>query len=60
MNESIKKQMDWDFIKKQPLKIRTSLKIFIESGDLRLAQKFSGLSLEKFVDLLRKAKIWIT
>jgi len=48
---------DWDFIEKQPPKIKAALKYYIETGDIRRAVYFSGLDLEDFRELLRKAKI---
>lgn len=57
MNESIKKQMDWDFIKKQPLKIREALKLFIKLGDPYKAAKLAGLSVDKFEEIRIRAKI---
>jgi len=48
---------DWDFIEKQPPKIKAALKYYIETGDIRRAAYFSGLDLEDFRELLRKAKI---
>ena len=55
-----KKLADWNFIRKQPLKVRKALELFIETGDLRACQHKAGLSLEEFMELLRKARIWIT
>jgi hypothetical protein len=34
--------------------------LFIESGDLRLCQKLSGLDLEDFIEVLRRANVWVT
>ena len=48
---------DWDFIEKQPPRIREALKYYIEQGDIRLAAKLAGLPLEEFRELLRRAKI---
>jgi len=40
-----RREADWDFINKQPPRIRAALIYYIEKGDLRMAQKLSGLSL---------------
>ena len=48
---------DWDFISKQPPKIREALKYYIEKGDLRRAAKLAGLTVEEFRELLRSARI---
>jgi PaREP6 domain containing protein len=34
-----------------------AVKLFIEKGDLRLAQRMSGLDLEDFIEILRNARI---
>ena len=52
-----RREADWDFINKQPPRIRAALLYYIEKGDLRMAQKLSGLSLEEFITLLEKARI---
>ena len=46
---------DWDFIRSQPPRLRAALELYVETGDLRLAQRISGLVLEDFVELLKKA-----
>ena len=48
---------DWDFIEKQPPRIREALKYYIEKGDIRTAARLAGLSLEEFRELLRRARI---
>jgi len=52
-----RREADWDFINKQPPRIRAALIYYIEKGDLRMAQKLSGLSLEEFIVFLEKARI---
>ena len=48
---------DWDFISRQPPKVREALKYYIEKGDLRRAAKLAGLGIEEFREPLRKARI---
>jgi len=55
--EQRKKSADWSFIESLPPKLKAALKYYIESGDLRGAQKFSGLTLEELKELLVKAKV---
>jgi len=50
-------EIDWDAIERLPPKLRAAVKLFIETGDLRLAQRLSGLDLEDFVELLRSVKV---
>ncbi len=48
---------DWEFIEKQPPRIKEALKYYIEKGDIRAAARLAGLSLEEFRELLRRARI---
>jgi len=52
-----RRMADWDFIRSQPPRLRAALELYVETGDLRLAQRISGLVLEEFVELLKKAGI---
>jgi len=58
VNETVESSdVDWDAIERLPPKLRAAVKLFIETGDLRLAQRLSGLDLEDFVELLRNVKV---
>ena len=52
-----RKYADWNFINKQPPRIKAALKYYIETGDLRLAQKIAKMNIEEFYELVKKAKI---
>jgi len=52
-----RRMANWDFINKQPPRIREALKYYIEKGDIRLASKLAGLGIEEFRELLRKSRI---
>ena len=52
-----RRMADWDYIMKQPPKIRAALLYFIERGDRYVAAKIAGLKLEEFDELRRKANI---
>ncbi|MGC8932816.1 MAG: hypothetical protein ACP5KE_08585 [Candidatus Methanodesulfokora sp.] len=58
LRELRRRNADWSYIKSLPPKIREAVEIYIEKGDLREAQHASGLSLEEFVDVLRRAAVW--
>ncbi|MEM1569056.1 MAG: hypothetical protein QXP31_06885 [Pyrobaculum sp.] len=60
LRELRRREADWAFIESLPPPVRGAVKLFIETGDLRLAQKISGLDLEDFVEILRRARVWIT
>ena len=48
---------DWNFIEKQPPRVREALKYYIEKGDIRRASLLAGMNVEEFRELLRKARI---
>ncbi len=48
---------DWDFIEKQPPRIKEALKYYIETGDLYVASRIAGLTIEEFNELRIKARI---
>jgi len=54
-----KESADWEFINSLPPRQRAAVLLFIELGALRLAQRISGLPLEDFIELLRRAGVWI-
>jgi len=54
------READWRYIDSLPPRIKAAVKLFIETGDLRLSQRISGLGLEDFVEHLRRANVWIT
>jgi hypothetical protein len=52
-----RKEADWNFINSLNPRLMWGVKLFIEKGDLRLAQRMSGLDLEDFIEILRNAKV---
>ncbi len=52
-----RREADWDFINKQPPRIRAALIYYIESGDLYVASRIAGISMEEMNDLRVKARI---
>ncbi|MEM4970066.1 MAG: hypothetical protein QXE01_02310 [Sulfolobales archaeon] len=52
-----RKEADWDFINKQPPRIRAALIYYIEKGDLYVASRIAGVSMEEMNDLRIKARI---
>ncbi|MCC6019888.1 MAG: hypothetical protein LM577_00740 [Thermoproteaceae archaeon] len=55
-----RREADWNYINSLPPRVRAAIKLFIETGNLRLSQKVSGLGLEEFVEHLRRANVWVT
>jgi hypothetical protein len=52
-----RREADWDFINKQPPRIRAALIYYIEVGDLYVASRIAGVSMEEMNDLRIKARI---
>jgi len=52
-----RREADWEFINSQPPRIKAALKLYVETGDMRLASKIAGMEIEDFRELLRLAKI---
>jgi len=48
---------DWEFIEKQPAKIKAALKLFVETGDSYKAAKLAGLTVDEFEEIRIKARI---
>ena len=48
---------DWDYIRRQPLRIRAVLEFYVETGDIRLASCLAGLNISAFRNILREANI---
>jgi hypothetical protein len=58
--ETRRQNANWNYINTLPPRVRAAVILFIEKGDLRLSQKLSGLDPEDFIEILRKARVWIT
>ncbi len=52
-----RREADWSFINSLNPRLMWAVKLFIEKGDLRLAQHMSGLDLEDFIEVLRSARV---
>ena len=50
-------EADWEFIEKQPPKIKAALKYYVKEGDLYVASRIAGLKIEEFNELRKKAGI---
>ena len=55
---SIRRRMaNWDFIEKQPPRIKQALKYLVEDGDLYVASRIAGLTVDEMDELRIKANI---
>ena len=52
-----RKEADWEFIRRQPPRLRMALECFIECGDRYVAAKLAGMTVDEFDELRRKARI---
>jgi len=52
-----RREADWDFINKQPPRIKAALIYYIEKGDLYVASRIAGVSMEEMNDLRIRARI---
>ncbi len=48
---------DWDFIRRQPLRVRLALEYYIETGDLYVASRIAGVTVEEMNELRVRANI---
>ena len=52
-----RREANWDFIRRQPPRVRMALECFIECGDLYVAAKVAGMTVDEFNELRIKANI---
>ncbi len=52
-----RKEADWKFIENQPPRIRAALKLYVETGDLYVASRLAGITVEEFNEIRKKAGI---
>jgi len=52
-----RREADWSFIERQPPRLRAALKFYVETGDLYVASRIAGLTVEEFNELRKKAGI---
>ncbi|MCC6056056.1 MAG: hypothetical protein LM583_05215 [Desulfurococcaceae archaeon] len=52
-----RKEADWKFIESLPPRFRIALKFYIETGDLYVASRIAGLSVEEFNELRKRARV---
>ena len=50
-------EADWKFIEEQPARVKAALKYYVETGDLYVASRIAGLTVEGFNNLRKRAKI---
>ena len=52
-----RREADWAFIESQPPRLRAALKLYVELGDLHLAARIAGMTVDEFNELRLKARI---
>jgi len=58
LRELREKRVNRGYVKSLPPKLREAVELYVETGDVRLAQELSGLPLDEFVEVLRRAGVW--
>ncbi len=53
-----RRRVDQEYLASLPLELQEAVKLYMETGDVRLAQELSGLPLDEFVEVLRRARVW--
>ena len=54
----IRKSMaNWEFINSLPFRLRIALEYYIKTGDLYVASRIAGITIEEFNELRKKANI---
>jgi hypothetical protein len=52
-----RKSADWKYIESLPARLKFALKYYIETGDLYVASRIAGLTIEEFNELRKKAGV---
>ena len=52
-----RREADWAFIKRQSPRLRRALEAFVECGDLYVASRIAGLTIDEFNELRLRARI---
>ena len=52
-----RRRADWNFINSQPPRIRAALTYYVEKGDLYVASRIAGVSMEEMNELRIRAGI---
>ncbi len=52
-----RRMADWDFIERQPPRIRAALRYLVEDDDLYVAARIAGVTIEEMNELRKRAGI---
>jgi len=52
-----RERADWEFIEKLPPKLKAALKYYIETGDVYVASRIAGMTVDEFNELRVKARV---
>jgi len=59
LRELRRKSADWRFIESLPPRVREAVELYIETGDLWLAAKLAGMSVDEFNEIrIRAGILW--
>lgn len=52
-----RERADWGFIEKLPPKLKAALKYYVETGDIYVASRIAGLTVDEFNELRVRARV---
>ena len=52
-----RREADWEFINSLPFRLRKGLEVFVETGDLYVASRVAGMTVDEFNELRLKARV---
>ncbi len=52
-----RERADWDFIGRQPPRVRAALEYYVETGDLYVASRIAGVTVGEMNELRKRARI---
>jgi len=59
LKELRRRNADWRYIESLPLRVREAVELYIETGDLWLAAKLAGMSVDEFNGIrIRAGILW--
>ncbi len=52
-----RERADWEYIESLPPRLRAALKYYVETGDIYVASRIAGLTVDEFNELRIKARV---
>ena len=59
LRELRRKKADWDYIRKLDARVREAVELYIETGDIWVAAKLAGMTIDEFNEIrIRAGILW--